>query len=105
MESFFNPRSIAIVGASRSKGKVGHELLAALVAGNYPGKLFPINPKAEEIAGLKCFTDLEAIGETPELVLVAVVADLVPRVIQEVDIDLAQPSENAVGYEIQLVAR
>jgi acetyl coenzyme A synthetase (ADP forming)-like protein len=83
LQSFFNPKSVAIIGASRQKGKVGYEILANLVAGGYPGKIFPVNPKADEIEGLKCYPDLASIGETPDLAIVIVPAQFVPSVMEE----------------------
>jgi acetyltransferase len=83
LQSFFGPKSVAIVGASRQKGKVGYEILTNLVAGGYAGKIFPINPKADEIEGLKCYPDLASIGETPELVIIIVPAPFVAGVLEE----------------------
>ncbi len=83
LKSFFGPKSVAIVGASRQKGKVGYEILTNLVAGGYPGKIFPINPKADEIEGLKCYPDLASIGQTPELVIIIVPAPFVAGVLEE----------------------
>ena len=48
---FFDPKSIAIIGASSKPGKVGNNVLKNIVESKYKGKLFPINPKAEEILG------------------------------------------------------
>ncbi|MBN2271362.1 MAG: acetate--CoA ligase family protein [Sedimentisphaerales bacterium] len=83
LESFFNPRSVAIVGASRQEGKVGYEILANMIAAGYKGQIFPVNPKAEEIEGLKCYASLESIPDAPELVLIVVPAKMVPAVMQE----------------------
>jgi acetyl coenzyme A synthetase (ADP forming)-like protein len=83
LTSFFNPKSVAIVGASRQKGKVGYEILANLVAGGYEGKIFPVNPKADSIDGLKCYPDLAAIGAAPELAIIIVPAQFVPAVMEE----------------------
>jgi acetyl coenzyme A synthetase (ADP forming)-like protein len=83
LKSFFHPKSVAIVGASRQKGKVGYEILVNLVAGGYAGKIFPINPKADEIDGLKCYPDLVSIGQTPELVIIIVPAQFVAGVLEE----------------------
>jgi len=83
LESFFNPRSIAIVGASRQEGKVGHEILASLLAGGYEGEIFPVNPKADEIESLRCWPDLRSIGKAPELAVVVVPAKAVPDVLRE----------------------
>jgi acetyltransferase len=83
LQSFFSPKSVAIIGASRQKGKVGYEILTNLAAGGYPGKIFPINPKADEIEGLKCYPDLASIGETPDLAIVIVPAQVVPSIMEE----------------------
>jgi acetyltransferase len=83
LQSFFGPKSVAIVGASRQKGKVGYEILTNLVAGAYLGKIFPVNPKADEIEGLKCYPDLASIGQTPELVIIIVPAPFVAGVLEE----------------------
>jgi acetyl coenzyme A synthetase (ADP forming)-like protein len=83
LESFFNPKSVAIVGASRQKGKVGYEILANIMQGGYGGKLFPINPNTDSIEGLKCFPDVKSIGQVPELVIIIVPAKYVPGVMEE----------------------
>jgi acetyltransferase len=74
---------VAVVGASREPGKVGHEILTSLLEGGFEGKVFPVNPKAEEVEGLQCYADLKSIGQTPDLVIVVVPAKIVPRVIEE----------------------
>ncbi len=83
LEKFFNPGSVAIVGASRQKGKVGYEILKSMIDGGYPGEIFPINPSADEIEGLKCFGDLKSIGQTPDLVIIVVPAKIVLDVMQQ----------------------
>ncbi len=83
LDRFFNPQSVAIVGASRQPNKVGYEVLAGLLKGGYPGKIFPVNPTAEEVQGLKAWPDLKSIGQTPELVLLIVSAKYVPKLMQE----------------------
>ncbi len=83
LQTFFNPKSVAIIGASRQKGKVGYEILINLIAGGYAGKIYPINPKADEIEGLKVYPDLASIGETPELVVIIVPAQFVAGMLEE----------------------
>jgi len=83
LQSFFNPQSVAIVGASRQKGKVGYEILVNMVNSGYEGRIFPVNRSADTIEGLKCYPDLEAIGETPELVIVIVPAKFVLDVMEQ----------------------
>lgn len=83
LDRFFNPQSVAIVGASRQPSKVGYEILAGLLKGGYPGKIFPVNPTASEIQGLKAYPNLKSIGEIPDLVVLVVAAKLVPQAVQD----------------------
>jgi acetate---CoA ligase (ADP-forming) len=82
-ESFFNPKAVAIVGASRQKNKVGYEILANMLEAGYKGEIYPVNPKADNIEGLKCYPDLESINKTPELVIIIVPAKFVPAVMRQ----------------------
>jgi acetyl coenzyme A synthetase (ADP forming)-like protein len=82
-ESFFNPKSVAIVGASQQKGKVGYEILKNMIDAGFEGKIFPINPKAQSIEGLKCHPDVGSIGETPDLVIIIIPAKIVPAIMQQ----------------------
>ncbi|MCP4259740.1 MAG: CoA-binding protein [Planctomycetes bacterium] len=82
-ENFFNPKSVAIVGASRQKNKVGYEILANMMEADYKGQIYPVNPKADDIEGLKCYPDLESIKQVPELVIIIVPARFVPSIMQQ----------------------
>lgn len=83
LERFFSPKSVAIVGASRQKNKVGYEILANMIGAGYKGKIYPVNPQADTIEGLKCYPDLQSIGQVPELVVIIVPAKIVPAVMQQ----------------------
>jgi acetyltransferase len=83
LENFFNPTSVAIVGASRQPGKVGYEIFHNILKAGYKGKLFPINPNTDSIEGVKCYPNLISIGTAPELVIIIVPAKLVPGIMQE----------------------
>jgi len=83
LENFFNPKSVAIVGASRQKSKVGYEILASIIGAGYKGKIYPVNPQADTIEGLKCYPDLESIQQMPELVIIIVPAKIVPAIMQQ----------------------
>jgi 3-hydroxypropionyl-CoA synthetase (ADP-forming) len=72
MEKFFTPQSVALVGASATPGKIGNSVLDSLAKHDYKGKVYPINPKADEILGLKCYPSLEAIQDSVDLVVVCV---------------------------------
>ncbi len=83
LEGFFNPKSVAIVGASQKKGKVGYEILTNMIKAGFKGQIFPVNNKADNIEGLKCYPDLKSIGQVPELVVVVIPAPAVPAVMQD----------------------
>ena len=83
LEQFFNPRSVAVVGASREKGKVGYEILTSMVRGGYQGAIYPVNAKATEVEGLRCYPSLAAIPEPIDLAVILVPRDAVAGVIDE----------------------
>jgi len=83
-EKFFHPAQIAIVGASAGDYKFGGtSFLMKLQEGGYRGKLYPINPKAREIGGLRAYPDLMSLPEVPDLAMVCVAARLVPSVLED----------------------
>lgn len=83
LKKFFNPKSIALIGVSRSGWKFGGlSFLRKFLQAGYGGKLYPINPKADEILGIKAWPDIEALPEVPDLALVALAAAYVPAVIE-----------------------
>jgi len=72
MEQFFTPKSVALVGASSTPGKIGNSVLDALGKQDYKGKVYPINPKQKKILGIKCYPSLESIKAKIDLVVVCV---------------------------------
>ena len=83
LEAFFNPRSVAVIGASRSKEKLGHGVLANLIEYGYPGQIYPINPKADEILGLKCYPSVLDVPGPIDLAIVVIPAQFVAAVLEE----------------------
>jgi acetyltransferase len=83
LEAFFKPKSIAVVGASREPEKVGHRIFRNLVEGGFKGQLYPINPKADEILGIKCYGDISDVPDQIDLAVIAVPAKIVPMVAEE----------------------
>ena len=77
LERFFNPRSIAVIGASPNFVTIQGQPLKHLQSHGYAGALYPVNPRYPEVAGLKCYPALEDVPETPELVLILVNASMV----------------------------
>jgi len=71
LQYLFNPRSIAILGASSDLNKVSGRPLAYMLRFQYPGKIYPINPKYREIAGVKCFPSLDDVpGDIDALMMI-----------------------------------
>jgi acetyl coenzyme A synthetase (ADP forming)-like protein len=81
--SVLQPRSVALVGASRRPGSVGAEVLRSLVEAGFKGELYPVNPAAETLRGLPAYPSLEAVPGEIELVVVAVPAAAVAAIARE----------------------
>jgi len=83
-DAIFKPASIAVVGASTKEKSVGNDIVKNLAnSGLATEKVFPVNPKAEELFGLKCFPSLSSIGQPVDLMIVVVPAAVVPAVMEE----------------------
>lgn len=74
LDSFFSPRSIAVVGASATPNKIGSVPLRYLIAQGYAGELHPVNPARSEIQGLRAYPSLQAIGRPVDLAIFAIPA-------------------------------
>jgi acyl-CoA synthetase (NDP forming) len=79
----FNPRSIAIVGASATPGKIGAMPVSLLRQHGYDGRILPINPRAESIQGLPAAPDLAALDGEADLVILAVPAALAAQALEQ----------------------
>ncbi len=72
LESLMYPETVAVIGASRTPGKVGYEITANLKEGGFKGEIVPINPSADEVLGLKCYPDLKTYGKKIDLSIVSI---------------------------------
>ena len=70
-QSFFNPSSIAIIGASSNEKKTGSRIQRYLVSHGYKGRIFPVNPNRDNIFGLKCYPNLKKINEKIDHIFIA----------------------------------
>ncbi|GGO20472.1 hypothetical protein GCM10010116_41040 [Microbispora rosea subsp. aerata] len=77
------PRSVAVVGASRDPGRVGHRVLRNLIEGGFPGPTYPVNPRAAEVCGLPAYPDVASLPGPAELAVVATPAPTVLGVARE----------------------
>ncbi len=84
LERFFEPRSIAIIGVSKGGYRFGGmSFLKKLRECDFPGNIYPINPKARELGGLRAYPDLSSLPEVPDLAIVCLAARLVPPILEE----------------------
>lgn len=83
LESLFNPRSVAVIGASSDPSKVGYALLKNIVDGDPTRDVYPITLNAKEILGKKAFTSIMEVPEEVDLAVIAVRADIVPKVLHD----------------------
>lgn len=83
LRDFFYPKSIAVIGASGVKGKLGYNVLNNLLSHGYKGKLYPINPKNDVVQGVKAYRHIADVPGAVDLALVIVPAERTPAAIEE----------------------
>ena len=83
LDLFFSPKSVAVVGASRNQTTANYWLTANLVNLKYPGKIYPVNPNATEIVGLKCYPSVRDIPGDVDLAAISVPAAATPGVVRD----------------------
>lgn len=82
MEFFFNPKGIALIGATTKSARGGFSILTNLLNG-FAGKIYPVNPRYSSIEGLTCYQSVLDVPDPVDLAIVFVPAPMVPKVIQE----------------------
>jgi acetyl coenzyme A synthetase (ADP forming)-like protein len=83
LEPMFAPRSVAVIGASRRPGSVGHAVTRNLVYGGYTGVVYPVNPKAKSVLSLRCLPDIAAIDDEVDLAVVVTPAETIEGLVRE----------------------
>ena len=83
LQALFRPKSVAIIGASRTPGKVGHIIAKNTIESGFEGGIYPINPRAEEILGLKCYASILDVPEAVDLAVIAIPAKHVLQAAEE----------------------
>ncbi|MBI9070835.1 MAG: acetate--CoA ligase family protein [Melioribacteraceae bacterium] len=72
IKNFFYPKSICVVGASTKEKSIGYELLKTIKVYDYKGEVFPVNPKADEVLGYRCYKSIDEIERTIDLAILVV---------------------------------
>src|SRR6266568_374427 len=83
LNAIFEPKSIAVVGATEKAGSVGRTLLWNLISNPFGGTVFPINPKRASILGIKAYPNLAALPQSVDLAVIVTPAPTVPGLIAE----------------------
>jgi acetate---CoA ligase (ADP-forming) len=83
LELLFYPRSLAVIGASNTTGKLGYNVFKNLLSHNFQGKLYPINPGSDSIQGIKCYKDISDIEGDIDAAIIIVPAKNTPSAIKK----------------------
>ncbi len=83
LEPFFNPHSIAVVGASPDQGKLGNFLICNILENGFSGKVYPVNPRCDQILGLLCYRSVSEIPEATDLSVILLPAKSVADSLRE----------------------
>ena len=83
LDAIFSPRSVAVVGASTMRGKVGHDIFVNILKGGYQGVLYPVNPNAESIASVRAYPSISDIPYPLDLAMIIVPPKIALRSVQE----------------------
>lgn len=83
LDFLFSPGQIAVVGASNDPNKIGYAIIDNIIKSGYKGRIYPINPKEKEIAGIKCYSNISKIGGEMDLAVISVPAGITLQVARE----------------------
>ncbi len=92
LDALFNPSSVAVVGASGTPGKVGHDIFVNILKGGFTGTLYPVNPKARSIACVRSYADIRDIPDTVDLAIIILPPSQVETAIA-----------NAIGHGVKAI--
>jgi acetyltransferase len=83
LDPIFSPESVAVVGASTTPGKVGHDIFVNILKAGYKGTLYPVNPKANAVASVRAYAAIAQIPEPPDLAMIILPPALALKAVQE----------------------
>jgi len=83
MNGMLQPKSVAVIGASAAKGKIGHTVMVNLQESKYEGKIYPINPKEDQILGINCFASVLDVDGPIDAAIITVPAKFVSNIVDE----------------------
>lgn len=83
LDSLLKPKTVAVIGASRTRGTIGAEIFHNLIANGFTGAVYPVNPGATSVQGVRAYPDLRAVPDAIDLAVIVVPAARVPAVIDD----------------------
>lgn len=83
LNKLFNPKTIAVIGATQNKARVGYALMNNLIGSAYEGIVYPVNPKRKSVLGVKAYKSVSSIPDKIDLAIIATPAETVPEIIEQ----------------------
>ena len=83
LDAVFRPKSVAVIGASNREGSVGNAIFKNILLSGYQGTLYPVNPKAPSIAGVRAYPTIYSLPEAVDLAVIIIPAELVPEALEQ----------------------
>jgi acetyltransferase len=83
LNTLFNPKSIAVIGASDTPGRVGYSLFRNLIASGFSGSVYPVNPNRDLVQDVKAYPNMAALPQKVDLAIIAARAPTVPDMVNE----------------------
>ena len=83
LDSLFRPQTVGVIGASATRGSVGHILMRNLTENGFNGVIYPINPRRRAVHGISCYPNISAVPEPLDLAIIATPAASVPDLVRE----------------------
>src|SRR5512143_3491528 len=83
LDSIFAPKSVALIGATETKGSVGRTVLWNLISNPFGGPVFPVNPKRSSVLGIKAYPNIASVPDRVDLAVITTPAPSVPGLISE----------------------
>jgi len=116
MNRMMHPKAVAVIGASNEQGKIGNSVMRNLIDGGFPGEIYPVNPKADEVTGKKAYNKIADLPDGIDVAVFAIPAKFVVQAIAEIGqkgipaavlipSGFAETGEAELQVELQRVAR
>ncbi len=83
LDAIFSPKSVAVVGASTTPGKVGHDIFANILKGNYRGTLYPVNPSARSVLSVRAYPTIKDIPDALDLAILILPPKLALQAVED----------------------